>query len=99
MAFSRRSRQRKLIRHDDRRLAVIERLKDVWSPEQIAGCLRYEGHHHRVCHETIYSYVYSKNGQSENLARHLPERRSKRKARYARKPRNLAFPERCMIRH
>lgn len=99
MALGRRSRQRKLIRQDALRLVVIERLKDGWSPEQIAGRLRHEGHRQRVCNETIYSYVYSKAGQSQELARHLPERRRKRKARYARKPRSLIFPERCMIRY
>lgn len=99
MTAARRSRQRKLIRHEGLRLAVIERLKDGWSPEQIAGRLRHEDHRQRVCHETIYSYVYSKDGQAQELGRHLPERRRKRKARYARKPRSLVFPERCMIRY
>lgn len=99
LAAARRSRQRKLIQHDDLRLAVIERLKDGWSPEQIAGRLRHEGHRPRVCHETIYSYIYSKDDQVQELGRHLPQRQRKRKARYARKPRSLVFPERCMIRH
>lgn len=99
LTAARRSRQRKLIRHDGLRLAVIKRLKDGWSPEQIAGRLRHEGHRQRVCHEAIYSYVYSKDGQAQELGRQLPERRRKRKARYARKPRSLVFPELCMIRY
>ena len=36
---------------------------------------------------TIYAYVYSAEGQSEQLARHLPSRRKKRRPRYARRPR------------
>lgn len=80
-------------------MAVIDRLQAGWSPEQIAGRLRHEGHRERVCHETIYRYVYSPEGQSLELGRHLPERRRKRKARYARRPRSLVFPERCMIRY
>lgn len=40
-----------------------------------------------VSHETIYSYVYGPDGQSRELARHLPSRRKKRKPRYARRPR------------
>ena len=99
MTAARRSRQCKLIRDDGLRLAVIERLKVGWSPEQIAGRLRHEDHRQRVCHETIYSYVYSKDGQAQELGRYLPERRRKRKPRYARKPRSLVFPERCMIRY
>ncbi len=99
LASARRSRQRKLVRHEGLRRAVIERLRDGWSPERIAGRLRHEGHGHRVCHETIYSYVYTKDGQAQELGRYLPERRRKREARYARKPRSLVFPERCMIRY
>lgn len=46
----------------------------------------------RVSHETIYAYVYSTEGQSEQLARHLPSRRKKRLPRYARRPRGQVFP-------
>lgn len=99
LAGARRSRQRKLARHPELCAAVIDRLKDGWSPEQIAGRLTLDDHRPRVCHETIYRYIYSLDGQSEELARHLPERRRRRKARFARKPRSLVFPERCMIRH
>lgn len=74
-------------------------LKAGWSPQQIAGRMRHEGGLRRVCHETIYRYVYSPEGQAQELGRYLPERRRKRKARYARKPRSLVFPERCMIRN
>ena len=99
LATARRGPQRKLIRHDALRLAVIDRLQEGWSPEQIAGRMRFENHRHRVCHETIYRYVCSPDGQAQGLGRHLPERRRKRKARYTRKSRNLVFPERCMIRY
>lgn len=97
LAANRRARQRKLIRHKALRDAVISQLKEGWSPEQIAGRLRLEDHGLRVCHETIYRYVYSTEGRSYELGRHLPERRRTRKRRYARKPRSLVFPERCMI--
>ena len=46
----------------------------------------------RVSHETIYAYVYSPEGQSEQLARHLPNRRKKRQPRYARGPTGQVFP-------
>ncbi|TMV79120.1 IS30 family transposase [Thioclava sp. BHET1] len=99
LADARRTRQRKLILQPDLCAAVIERLKIGWSPEQIAGRLRHEGLRRRVCHETIYRYVYSPDGRSQELARYLPDRRRHRKLRQARKPRSLVFPERCMIRH
>lgn len=91
-AAERRSRRRKLIRMPHLLDAVIEGFEAGWSPEQIAGRMRHEGSDVSVCHETIYAYVYSREGQSEELARYLPERRRKRKPRYARKPRGNVFP-------
>ena len=91
-ALARRARRRKLIRFTELRNAVIERLKEGWSPEQIAGRLAFEGQPVRISHEAIYAHVYSSEGQSEALARYLPSRRKKRKPRYARRPRGLVFP-------
>lgn len=100
LAEDRRARDRKLVRHPELREAVVDRLKAGWSPEQIAGRLKTEpGSTHRLCHETIYRFVYSRDGQSQELARYLPERRRRRKPRYARKPRSLVFPESSAIRH
>ncbi len=88
----RRARRRKLIRLEDLRAHVVSRLEKGWTPEQIAGRLGYDGQPVRVSHETIYAYVYSKEGQSEELARYLPSRRKKRRPRYARRPRGQVFP-------
>lgn len=97
-ADRRRSRRRKLERLPELRAEVIRCLQEGWSPEQIAGRLRIEtAAPHKLCHETIYRYVYSAEGQSEQLARLLPERRRKRKPRYARKPRNRIFPAETSI--
>ena len=63
-AGERRARRRKLVRMPELRDAVIDRLQEGWSPEQIAGRLKFEGHATTVSHETIYSYVYSPDGQS-----------------------------------
>ncbi len=59
--------------------------------------MRLEQHRIRLCHETIYRYVYSREGQAQELAHYLPEQGRQRKPRYTRKPRSLVFPERCMI--
>ncbi|WVX51601.1 IS30 family transposase ISRssp4 (plasmid) [Roseobacter fucihabitans] len=84
---------RKLEQHEDLRNEVIGKLKDGWSPEQIAGRLKIEPRApHQICHETIYQYVYSKSGQSQELGRYLPARQKKRKPRYARKVRGEVFP-------
>jgi len=92
-ADARRARRRKLIRMDDLRAHVVNRLVDGWTPEQIAGRLGYDGQPVRVSHETIYAYIYSKEGQSEELARYLPSRRRKRRPRHARRPRGQVFPQ------
>jgi IS30 family transposase len=77
-AVNRRARRRKLVRFVDlRQQHVIAQLKAGWSPEQIAGRLQLDGQSLRVSHETIYAYVYSPDGQSGELARHLPHRRKK----------------------
>lgn len=57
MAKERRSRHRKLVRFPRLRLAIIERIKHGWSPEQIAGRLHLERSPTRVCHETIYRFA------------------------------------------
>lgn len=100
LADARRRRYRKLLRDPLLCSAVVDRLKDGWSPEQISGRLRLtSGSSARLSHETIYQYVYSAEGQDQHLARYLPERRRKRRPRYARKPRSLVFPIECAIRN
>jgi len=91
-ASERRARRRKMIRLDGLRAHVIAQLKIGWTPEQIAGRLGYDDQPVRVSHETIYAYIYSAEGQSEQLACHLPSRRKKRQPRYARRPRGQVFP-------
>lgn len=91
-AVERRARRRKLVRFVDLREHVIKQLEQGWSSEQIAGRLQFDGQALRVSHETIYSYVYGPDGQSEELARHLPHRRKKRQPRRRRTPRGLVFP-------
>ena len=79
LADDRRKRQAKLLQDDDLRDGVIAALEAGWSPQQIAGRMRHERARRRVCHETIYRYVYSPDGRAQELARYLPERRRKRK--------------------
>ena len=90
-ARSRRMRGRKLYRDMALAGSVIARLKDGWSPEQIAGHLQLEaGGRCQICHETIYQFVYG--DRSHELCRLLPSRRRRRRARYARQPRGLSIP-------
>lgn len=63
----RRSLQRKLIRHPELCKAVIALIKQCWTPEQIGNRMIYEGAKLRVCQETIYCYIYSKEGMAQAL--------------------------------
>jgi transposase, IS30 family len=91
-ARQRRQRQRKLIRNARLRTHVVRKLELSWSPEQIAGRLKLAGDDGRVSHETIYQFVYSPEGRTLALHRHLLRARRLRRRRFGRKPRNLKIP-------
>ena len=100
LAEERRSRQRKLVRFPDLLVEVIDRLKHDWTPEQIAGRLKIEKFAPlTICHETIYQYIYSKDGLALGLGKLLPSRRKKRLPRYARRVRGNIFPDMVSIKH
>ncbi len=99
IAGERRHRRRKLALHSDLLAAVLQGFEAGWSPEQIAGRMRVEKTADTVSHETIYAWVYSKDGQRENLARYLPSRRRKRRLRGSRKPRDTVFPQERRIKN
>lgn len=84
-ARERRNRHRKLVRHPERRAMIVKRIKHGWSPEQIAERLAYERQSVRVCHQTIYRFAYSRDGQEIKLWRYLPESRARRRPRHARR--------------
>jgi len=95
LARRRRQRRRKLAADDDLREHVVGRLKDGWSPQQIAGRLKREladGGGPTVCHETIYRHVYGPEGREDGLFRHLPKARRRRGSRYGRRPRSTSIP-------
>ncbi|MEP4248831.1 transposase, partial [Tateyamaria sp.] len=62
MTAHRRARDRKLIKYPELCKRVIERIKDGWTPEQIGNRMIHERAKLRVCQETIYRYIYSKDG-------------------------------------
>lgn len=53
--------------------------------------------HAQAQSRTIYQFAYSLEGNEQDLTRYLPERRSKRRPGYGRKPRSLVFPIECAI--
>ena len=76
---------------------IIEKLKEGWSPEMIAGRLKLEKSDICVSHETIYDFVYSKEGQELGLYKYLMKGRSKRKTFKGRKPRKPIIKERISV--
>ena len=91
-ARARRQRQRKLVRDASLRAYVLEKLALWWSPEQIAGRLRRGGMSGRVCHETIYQFIYGPEGRALGLHRHLLRARRLRRRRFGRRPHSPKIP-------
>lgn len=86
----RRAKLKKLNQNPALKTYVIDRLKMMWSPEQISGHLRMNGaNDFCLSHETIYQFVFSAEGKALNLYRHLCRPIKNRRRRYARKPRSL----------
>ena len=68
----RRSVQRKLTRHPELCKTVVQRIKQGWTPEQIGNQMIFEGAKLRVCLETIYRYIYSKEGMAQEFGGNYP---------------------------
>jgi IS30 family transposase len=85
-ALSRRQKDRRLMRHPELQALIVERIKDGWTPEQIADRLIYENTSIRVCQETIYRFVYSAEGMKDDLWWYLPKHRRKRRPCKGRAP-------------
>jgi transposase, IS30 family len=96
-ARKRRHRHRKLERDRTLRCHVISKLEQHWSPEQIAGRLRFEGAG-SVCSETIYRFVYDRANRNMELYTLLAKARHKRRRRGGRRPRGSHIPLYCNIK-
>ena len=91
MTADRRARDRKLIKYPELCKRVIERIKDGWTPEQIGNRMIQEQAPQRVCQETIYRYIYSKDGMRDDLWWYLPTHRVARRPRRTRRRREPKF--------
>ena len=70
----------RLERDDGLREAVLDRLADGWSPEQIAGRLALEAGGKVISHETIYRFVYAQMKRSQDFSwrLYLPRAKTRR---------------------
>lgn len=78
-------RKGKLDKYPELKKYVVEKLKDEWSPDVIAGKLKTDGKKQIISHESIYNYIYNKEGRYEGLYRYLRQGKNKRQKRYSRK--------------
>lgn len=86
----RRQRQAVLESNGDLRTYVLARLSEGWTPEQIAGRLKEmpEKGFKRVCHETIYAFIYRSRQKAEKLWKFLVRHRARRRPLRARPARD-----------
>lgn len=101
LAARRRHQLCKLLRRGDLRAFVVSKLKLFWSPDQISGFLkRLAIPSFYVSHETIYAFIYSREGRMLRLSKYLCRRFMNRRKRSRRTPRHLrGVPERFSIRN
>ncbi len=85
----------KLERDESLRSAVLERLKQGWSPEQIAGRLARDQAEPSISHETIYRFIYAQIARTNDFSwrRYLPRAKSKRGRRGTRGGSPVSFIE------
>jgi transposase, IS30 family len=79
-AWARRWSGSRLQRDEALREAVLDRLADGWSPEQIAGRLALEAGRRIISHETIYRFVYAQMKRTQDFSwrLYLPRAKTRR---------------------
>lgn len=78
--LKRRQRSCRIDQNEPLREFIISKLCcHFWTPEQIAGWLKFrQDKLPFVCHETIYSWIYSKAQKTEKLWKFLPRHKARR---------------------
>lgn len=87
----------KLDKYPELKEYVVNGLKKEWSPDVIAGKLKTAGEKQTISHESIYHYIYNKDGRYEGLRQYLRQGKVKRQKRHSRKHSELRIPERKSI--
>jgi IS30 family transposase len=87
----------KLDKYPELKEYVVDGLKKEWSPDVIAGKLKNSGAKQLISHESIYHYIYNKDGRYEGLYQYLRRAQPKRHKVKNRKKRKLLIPERVSI--
>jgi transposase, IS30 family len=80
---------------------VLEKLREGWSPELIAGRLkdieRPNDPSWHICHETIYQFIYAKENKKLALWEYLPRKQKKRRKQRGTTVYKSLIPQRASI--
>lgn len=76
---------------------VIDKIRQGWSPEQIAGRLKLENGQSAISWETIYQFIYDPNNKGKRLWEYLPRKQKKRRKKYGRRVSKERIPDRVSI--
>ena len=76
---------------------ILEKLRQGWSPEQIAGRLKKESGQAIICHETIYRFIYDSDNQNKRLWEFLPRKQKSRREQNGRSVHKVRIPQRVSI--
>ena len=79
-----RQRTKAPLKNHETYLYVREKLREQWSPEEIAGRIKIDKPALSICFETIYSYIYAR-GKRQKLWKHLTKSHKKRRIKTGRK--------------
>jgi transposase, IS30 family len=92
-------KQKKKLNHSKTQKYVASKLQLGWSPEQIAGRMKLKKREDRVCHETIYAWIYEDKWayEYEKLYQYLRYGQKKRKKQNGRSVHRSKIPNRVSI--
>ncbi len=79
---------------------VMSKLRNSWSPEQIAGRLDIDHHndpHWHICSETIYAYIFDPQNKEKKLWEYLRRKQKRRRKQLGRKAHRVRIPDRISI--
>jgi IS30 family transposase len=89
--------KRQLLKNKTTYAYVLEKLKEGWSPEQIAGRLQLETGEKVISYETIYQFIYKKSLKEDRLWEYLPRKQKHRHKKHGRKAQKARIPQRVSI--
>ena len=97
--FLRGKKRKKIDEHLELRKYVIEKIQEDWSPQQVEGRLKkyeYRTMKETISHETIYQFVFSKEGRALGLPQHLRTGRGRRRT-WTHRMNHTKIPQRISI--